>query len=204
MFKRRIGLTGPHRCGKTTLAEAFVKANPEYVLVRSGISNAFASRGLTPQSKIPFETRLDIQIDLLELQDKAFKEAGSTFITDRTPLDLIAYTLAEINGDAARQLQDSKALSGRLSGYLSRCASVAYNNLDRVVVVSDLPSLTPDPTKGASSRFYCDKIRTLLNETFINFQESSSNPPVMDMSNELTDLGGRVAYLNRLNNFLSL
>jgi hypothetical protein len=164
-------------------------------LVRSGISNAFASRGLSPQDKIAFPERLDIQIDLLELQETAFIKAGDMFVTDRTPLDLIAYTLAEINGDAARQLQNSKQLSDKLSAYIERCYSVTRNNFDKIIIVSDLAFLVPDSTKGASSQFYCDKIRTLINESIIKFK----NKPIWlvnHMCVTRTDLGDRLANLN--------
>ena len=93
----RIGLCGSHRTGKTTLAEA-VSKKTGIPFVRTSTSEVFRRAGLDPAASLDFNKRLWIQNETLEAAKGVWEAAGKSFITDRTPVDMMAYTLGDIQG----------------------------------------------------------------------------------------------------------
>lgn len=93
-----IGLSGPNGTGKTTLANAFAKAQG-VTCVETSASAVFKRMGLDPKADYPFEMRLAIQEMLLGVFCQQYRTAaknGALFITDRTPIDLASYLLADV------------------------------------------------------------------------------------------------------------
>lgn len=82
----KIGLCGSHGTGKTTLANAFVTAHPEYKLITS------ASRDVR---KLGYPINMDATVEsqaatsMLRLAQQI--RGGDKFISDRTLLDSVAY-----------------------------------------------------------------------------------------------------------------
>ncbi len=96
-MQKGLGLCGSHRTGKTTLAQMFAE---EYDLdfVVTTTSEVFAEHGLKPSSPMDFTTRLWIQDKIISAAEKIWSGCDTPFITDRTPLDMLAYTLGDIQG----------------------------------------------------------------------------------------------------------
>ena len=87
-----IGLTGAHRTGKTTLAKAWAKENDaEYV----ALPKVIEAMGLEPKDINTLGVRLKVQRKLVEACHDTFSNKRAMFISDRTPLDVAAYTLAD-------------------------------------------------------------------------------------------------------------
>ena len=93
-----IGLCGAHRTGKTTLAIALSK-KLKMPFVEIGTSKLFSDRNLDPAKPMDFRTRLHIQRVILNHAESIWFEMDESFICDRTPIDLAAYTLAEVQGN---------------------------------------------------------------------------------------------------------
>lgn len=91
-----IGLVGSHRTGKTTLASLFAERQ-QIEFVQTSVSALFKELGYDPKLDYDFATRLLIQRKILDVVDKQYCNAKSVFITDRTPLDMLSYTLADVS-----------------------------------------------------------------------------------------------------------
>ncbi|MFN6383158.1 MAG: AAA family ATPase, partial [Pseudanabaena sp.] len=93
MFKLEgnLGLCGAHRTGKTTLAIA-ISSDLNLPFVRTTTSQVFAQLGLDPAEPMDFQTRLFVQNHVLDAAEQVWQESASPFISDRTPIDMIAYT----------------------------------------------------------------------------------------------------------------
>ncbi|WPH68413.1 AAA family ATPase [Stenotrophomonas phage BUCTxx99] len=90
------GIAGAHRSGKTTLARAAALTRGiEYL--DANVSKVITDLGYTPKQELPFEERLKVQNAILEsLRFKYAMMGDKDFITDRTPLDVLGYTFAEV------------------------------------------------------------------------------------------------------------
>jgi predicted ATPase len=104
-----IGLVGAHRTGKTTLARLYAERE-QVQFVETTTSSIFKELGFDPKVDYDFKTRLFIQRKILDDMDKKYCSATGIFIADRTPLDALTYTLADvtrenINGELAKELE---------------------------------------------------------------------------------------------------
>lgn len=89
-----IGLAGAHRTGKTTLAKAWAKQE-DIDFVTISTTRVFEELALTPQTTTTAAARLQVQRALVQRCDEVFIGRRTAFISDRTPLDVAAYTLAD-------------------------------------------------------------------------------------------------------------
>lgn len=94
-----IGLSGAHRTGKTTLAQAVSEATG-FPFVKTGVSGMMSRLGYDPKGDLPFQDRLEVQeaiLDgLLSEYTSALKKHSGLIIVDRTPLDALGYLRSEI------------------------------------------------------------------------------------------------------------
>ena len=145
-----IGLTGSHRTGKTTLAKAFGEKFEMHVCLTSA-SHVFQTLGYSPQEDYPIDIRLDIQEAILKDFARQYKEASDvsnrTFITDRTPIDLMAYTLADISRHAL-----SEELENRLARYVQGCLNLCNKYFSTLIVIQPGIELVADATKAPIGR----------------------------------------------------
>ncbi|QDH83398.1 AAA family ATPase [Achromobacter phage Motura] len=86
-----LGYCGTHRSGKTTLAKAMAD-RLGLPFVGTSVSKCFADLGLHPANVNNAIDRQRVQDHILITLEDQWNE-HSDFVTDRTPLDLMAYTL---------------------------------------------------------------------------------------------------------------
>lgn len=141
-----IGFSGAHRTGKTTLAKE-VAEHFDVPFAGSPASNVFAEMGLCPKADYPIEKRLEIQRRLLDECHKTWVGAGHVFVSDRTPLDLMAYTMSAVT----REVVDEKA-NRELERYISDCFDVANQCFHTILVVQ--PGITPVEAQGKGPTAY--------------------------------------------------
>ena len=185
-----IGLTGAHRTGKTTLAREFAK-NTGVPFVETNASEIFAKMGMNPSSEYPIAQRLDIQERILvEFADK-WKSAvanGNGFITDRTPLDMVAYTLANIGSGEGL----SPSLENRIENYIQSCFDIVNYTFDFVVVVLPGIGVVHEEGKARASNACIEHIATLIMGLVVS--EKIIIPNFYIPRGE-TDLNGRIEIL---------
>lgn len=91
-----LGLAGAHRTGKTTLAKAISESIGIPFVNLSFSTEILKDMGLSSLDQInSIEQRLYYQLARMELTEKALTGWKEAFVTDRTPLDVAAYTMAD-------------------------------------------------------------------------------------------------------------
>ena len=152
-----IGLAGAHRCGKTTLAKAYAdKFGIEFMKTDS--AGVFERFGLDPQSDYSFSDRLFLQNEILNEAIKVYKQADfKQAITDRTPIDMLAYMMADIKRETLTENDDLQFME-----YFGRCMETANRYMSVVVIVQPGIPVKDDPTKATATFGYIQHISDLI------------------------------------------
>jgi predicted ATPase len=152
-----IGLTGAHRTGKTTLAKAYSERTG-IPFVQTSASGVFAKLGCDPKADYSFPERLAIQMAILEHLNGEYSKAGICFITDRTPLDAAAYTLA----DVTRASEGSIMYGRHIMRYLEDCIEVTNRHFTTIVVVQPGIELVEEEGKAPANPAYVEHIAQII------------------------------------------
>jgi len=155
-----IALVGSHRVGKTTLAKAYAEKH-EIVFLETSVSAIFRDLGHNPSDVFDFTTRLDIQEEILVRLDALYGEQDplQQIIADRSPLDLLAYTMAEAIGAVVKR-SDQK----RFAAYAAKCFEMTNRRFSTVILVQPGIPLVKAKAKGkaALNQAYIEHLNTLI------------------------------------------
>ena len=156
MFKLEgnLGLCGAHRTGKTTLAIA-ISSHLNIPFVRTTTSQVFAQLGLDPAEPMDFQTRLFVQNHVLDAAEQVWQESASPFISDRTPIDMIAYTLGDIQGKTDVDFD-------LLSQYIDRCFASTNQFFQNLAIIQPGIPLVYEEGKAALNAAYIEHINVLV------------------------------------------
>ncbi|MEY3303918.1 MAG: hypothetical protein RLZZ139_2291 [Cyanobacteriota bacterium] len=156
MFKLEgnLGLCGAHRTGKTTLAIA-ISSDLNLPFVRTTTSQVFAQLGLDPAEPMDFQTRLFVQNHVLDAAEQVWQESASPFISDRTPIDMIAYTLGDIQGKTDVDFN-------LLSQYIDRCFASTNQFFQNLAIIQPGIPLVYEEGKAALNAAYIEHINVLV------------------------------------------
>lgn len=93
----RIGFSGSHRTGKSEICKA-VAANSNVIYKKFPTIDTFNRLGVDMNNITSIEERIDVQYEILQDYFKFIDslDGHETYITDRTPFDIIAYLYADI------------------------------------------------------------------------------------------------------------
>ena len=150
-----IGLCGAHRTGKTTLAIALSK-ELETPFIQIGTSKIFSDHNLDAAKSMDFRTRIYIQRIILDHAEKIWSGSGESFICDRTPIDMMAYTLAEVQGKTL-----GKELEWELQEYLRDCREATEKCFSYLFVVPPAIPIIDEVGKASPSRGYIEHIHRI-------------------------------------------
>ncbi|MBP6821452.1 MAG: AAA family ATPase [Acidobacteria bacterium] len=151
---KNIGLCGAHRTGKTTLAMELAQLTGKQ-FVRTRVTEIFAQHGLHAAQVMDFETRLGIQYRILEACESDWQNASGDFITDRTPVDFLAYTLGDVQGKTAVNQKN-------LDSYIERCFDLTNSFFDTLVILQPGIPLAEAEGKAALNKAYIEHINSLV------------------------------------------
>ena len=156
MFKLEgnLGLCGAHRTGKTTLAIA-ISSHLNIPFVRTTTSQVFAQLGLDPAEPMDFQTRLFVQNHVLDAAEQVWQESARPFISDRTPIDMIAYTLGDIQGKTDVDFN-------LLSQYIDRCFASTNQFFQNLAIIQPGIPLVYEEGKAALNAAYIEHINVLV------------------------------------------
>lgn len=149
-----IGLCGSHRSGKTTLA-GLLAGKTGLPFIKTDTSGVFKKAGLDPAASMDFKTRLSIQNLVLDAAIEQWDGAACSFITDRTPVDMIAYTMADVQG--ATQIDEQG-----FSSYVERCFDAANSFFKIIVVIQPGIPLVQAEGKAALNAAYLEHLNSLV------------------------------------------
>ena len=108
----RVGICGAHRVGKSTLARLLAD-RMALTMIDAGVSKVFAEMGLSPSSTLDASSRLSVQERILKKFEQVMS-GGERVIIDRTPIDMVAYLLADMN----QQHYQEAGVSERVMDYI--------------------------------------------------------------------------------------
>jgi len=150
-------LSGSHRVGKSTLAKAFSEKTG-VPFVQTGASQVFQEMGLDPKVDYPLEVRLGIQKKILESFEKQCKPySNKSFVTDRTPIDFMAYTLAD-----CQRGNISDELSEKIGLYMEDCVNLTNWLFPVLIVVQPGIPLVEEKDKAPANIAYVEHINHLI------------------------------------------
>ena len=179
-----IGICGAHRTGKTTLAKALAKAlNMPFVEI--GTSAIFAKNNLDPAKPMDFRTRLYIQQQILKHAVEVWLGMDKPFICDRTPIDMMAYTLAEVQGDTLDRQTEQELLD-----YLVQCRISLDRDFGALVLVPPAIPIVDAIGKASPSPNYINHIHLLCLGLY---NQSSIDGYIIPQ--HITNLNDRVANI---------
>lgn len=149
-----IGMCGAHRTGKTTLAMELAQLTGKQ-FVRTRVTEVFKQHGLHAAQDMDFETRLDIQYRILEACEEDWQKAETDFITDRTPVDFLAYTLGDIQGKTEVNFESFET-------YFNRCIELSNRLFHTLIVLQPGIPLAEAEGKAALNKAYIEHINSLI------------------------------------------
>lgn len=144
-----IFLAGAHRTGKSTLAAAWAKKH-KVPFVQTDTASIMRSLGIEPNAKLAFSERLAVQRQILERTvAEVYRPAAPTGICDRSPLDMLAYTMVEVAGHTL-----TPELEVQFQKYLYDCYHATNRFASSVIVVQPgIPIVAADGKAPLSKGF---------------------------------------------------
>lgn len=174
-----FALIGAHRSGKTTTAKAVAERIGLHYH-DAGVTRIMKEIDYNPVADLSIEDRLKAQKHLLMRYVEEIKAIKGAFITDRSPLDFIGYTLGEVT-----MHNTDLEMGNAITDYIDACVRVANTHFDSLIVLRPLPFFTVDPTKPPPNLAYQE-----LNQMIVEGATQRFNGPRYFF--ETTDLQERV------------
>jgi len=152
-----IGVAVCHRTGKSTLARKFALSS-NFEFVETSVSGVFKDNGYDPKVDYDFSTRMKIQWLILASVTDSYKSAKTMcFITDRTPIDLMAYLMADIG---RQNLTESDNVE--FTEYQKACYAVTNKYFSVIVVVQPGIEIVEADGKAPCGSGYMEHINALI------------------------------------------
>lgn len=142
-----VSFTGPHRSGKSTLAAAF--APVAGLAYRPFPTAQIVERaGLALNRVETLAQRINFQEAILMGAIKFFRASGD-FVTDRSPLDLAAYMLADVRNEPISESDDL-----RIQAFVRACVNLANETISQGFVLQPVLPYVAEPGKPHANRSY--------------------------------------------------
>lgn len=179
-----LGLIGSHRTGKTTLAEAYAHKTGA-TIIKMNIGSLQKELGYESSNQsYDFDTRMDIQEHLLRRFDEIYTAVkGLEAVADRTPLDLIGYTMLAVKDDL------SEAQSDRLEKYVVDCINLTNEFFSALVLLQPGIPLTTADTSAKPCKALMEKLNFIYLGTIT---DERNIVPHFYIPRSMTDIDCRV------------
>ena len=189
-----IGLVGAHRTGKTTTAMVAAKQlGLKFVPIEtSGVAKAMNHSFNDPCIIKQMGFQMRVLEHAMEEYDKAKTEF---FITDRTPIDMLAYAYVNLNES---NIKNSEVGSEMIDEMYSQYAKCCYDTLNcyfgNLFYVQPGIPIKPEEGKGHPSAAYMDHLSAIMGGLLIPVM-----PPIIVHAwpREVTGLVQRVSMIKQ-------
>lgn len=155
-----FGICGAHRVGKTTLCEA-LSNETDLPFIETSVGEVFKKMGIRADQKLNFSQRMDVQFRILDHIQKIYEAERGFFICDRTPIDLLAYTMADLSAGCEVTGFDSI----RFSTYIEACFALVNDHFSTLLAIQPGIDVVKDvdgkPT-GTMNMPYIEHINSLV------------------------------------------
>lgn len=168
-----IGISGSHRVGKSTLAQEFARRY-DIPFVKTSATEVFQAIGRDPAVDYPIEERISIQETLLYAFQKQFEDAqmrSRIWISDRTPIDLASYMLADIQ---RATLVDNPALAEMVNAYVASCLARTNQWFSTVILLQPGIDLVPQEGKAPCCPAYIEHLNMIQAGLLLDSRVSSA------------------------------
>lgn len=181
-----FALAGAHRVGKSSLAEAFAEKHG-LQLIQTRVSKVWTDEGLQPGDSHPFRLRLEMQQKVMDafVEDYEKIDIRRGAITDRSPIDMIAYTMGEAVGHTV-----DEDLQEPLARYVDRCFEVANRHLSGILLIQPGIPLVAAEGKGAFNVAWIEHLTHLVRGLGA---DSRLKTPFFTLQRSVTAMDRRVA-----------
>lgn len=179
-----LGLCGAHRTGKTTLARV-VSEGAGLPLIEISTTPVFETLGLSPKMDYPFSTRIQIQNAILDNMEASFLQAPGHFISDRTPVDALAYTLADVQRDNLNREEQ-----GLLLAYMRRAIDLTNRHFSILIVIQPGIPLIEEEGKAPANLAYMEHLNSLIMGLVIDDRLSAAH---FALRRDITDMEERLS-----------
>jgi hypothetical protein len=151
-----LGLLGSHRVGKSTLAKAFAMKTGA-LNIEMNISKIQKEIGYDSSNQsYDFDTRMIIQEHVLKRLEEIYAEyQGEDAVCDRTPLDLVGYTMLAVSDSL------SEAQGERLLRYIEDCITLTNKVFTAIVLVQPGIPLSEAVTSAKSNLGLMEKLNLI-------------------------------------------
>lgn len=151
-----IGLCGAHRTGKSSLAKLYAKTyGINYV--ETTVSSIIKDMGYNPNVQYDIVTRIKIQEEVMTKTVSLWETQKSPFITDRTPIDMIGYMIANATQDELTHDND-----GQFQNYIDRCKEVTNKYFNTVFLIPPVIPVVHTEGKANTTKTYIGHIAYVI------------------------------------------
>ncbi len=169
-----LALTGAHRTGKTTLAK-FISDKNEIPFIQTSLTTLANHMGVKIGLDMPFDQRRSFQEEALAQFARQYEAESKNgmFVTDRCPLDLIAYVVTAWHPAFA-----DAEMTAWATDYVTRCIALFNQYFLHAIIVQ--PAAIPyveEAQKAENIDFY----REALNTTIIGTAWGDTVDPVVSI-----------------------
>ncbi|MBF6813567.1 hypothetical protein HN283_13650 [Acinetobacter baumannii] len=185
-----FGLCGSHRTGKTALAQAYAEKHGA-IFLKSDITGWQREIGFDSSNQTySFDDRMKIQEHMIARLEDLYVEhfMGESklepVITDRTPIDLMMYTLAAVTDG----LSDEQ--SQRLEAYLNKCFEVQNKYFTGVMLVQPGIPLVEKEGSAKCCKAFIEKLNTIVLGLFM---DGRLRVPHWYLKRDVLDLNKRIS-----------
>ena len=184
---------GAHRVGKTTLARA-LSTELNLAFVETPTSKVAINLGIDVSKNLDFKTRIILQTAILEAYEetfsKIFKE-NVPWISDRSPLDALAYTLVDTYNTNYLERIEFKSF---IIKYQYDCIEMVNKYFQNIIHVR--PGIEPVYAEGKASlsKESIYGIDSTLALNLENWLAAPTSPNLFKMDKDMLDLQERMEF----------
>jgi predicted ATPase len=182
-----LGLTGAHRTGKSTLCQA-VSERFGVPFVKTDTVGVYQKLGMSPNDPMDVNTRLTVQEKIADAMIETFSGASGIFITDRTPIDMMAYLLLNL----PQELDDLQ--TQRVKRYIERCRQACINHFDVLIRIQPGIPIVAAEGKARPSPTYIETLNAMMGGLMLDL--IGNGPQLLSLPRETLDLQARVNYMS--------
>lgn len=156
-----LAFVGAHRTGKSTLADAFAQ-QAGVPFVQTGASEVFNILGLDPKAEYPIERRISIQAAILRAFEAQWSDAArrsTFFVSDRSPLDLASYLLADVS---RQTLAGRPEVAAAVTDYVRACIESANRFFHTIILVQPGIPLVEEKGKAPACPAYMAHLNAIM------------------------------------------
>lgn len=152
-----IGLAGAHRSGKSTLAR-LISERHGIAYYDGSFGRLAKSLGYDSVAKMSVPERVTMQSEVLALYGEEIRQGPASQITDRTPLDMMAYQVAEVGMHAGLEEATARAIVA----YRDQCLALTRDLFGTVFLLQPLPTYVVEDGKPSGDPAYQMHIQALI------------------------------------------